>query len=172
MTQFDSQTDAILEAIDRALGDERVCPRCRRPQGVIALQEKAKAEFDAYWEQAFHAFDMALEPGAAARFLAASGYVLSREVTDPEERLDPTLLKALITEAQWQAVSVPGPRQLDQGLLTQAVQRGFIPAEIVSRAMAKPKRVTSRHRRKQTREDKAILRQLEAEAAPAKDLPA
>lgn len=162
--QFDPGTDLALDSLDHALGNQLTCTQCKHPLGYIALIDFAKKQFDETWTSIFGFFDKAQsKPGLSARFIGSRGATLSREVTNPEERLDTEALRGMLTEEQWELVTVPSVvRVFSQDALTRVVKAGLVPARLVRSATVKPKPVASRHRRKTTREDAAFLRRLQS----------
>lgn len=165
--QFSRATDAKLNVLEQALGREDNCPACEFPLGILKRREQAETEHTAAFADVFKAFDAATEePGKPARFICDDGYTLARQVTDPDERMDEKLLqnsieKALGAEAAdalWKIITDSvTTRTLNQNKLVRAVKAGKVSAETLKAAMVKPKPVTSRHRRKATKEDMEIL---------------
>lgn len=170
VTQFNDQADIRLNAWEQLLGNEKLCTGCQRPKGVVPAQERLEQEYKDLFISIFAEFDRNGLEGRPARFICNDGYTLARQITDPEERIDETLLQAAVLSAAngdrqeaeklWRSITdVTTTRTVNQAKLAKAIKAGKLKPEIVKRTMVKPKSVTSRHRRKATKEDMEFLKQ-------------
>ena len=168
VTQFSVASDANLNAYEKMLGGETLCSSCQRPKGIIPAQKLLEQQYGDLFIQIFTEFDRNVPKGTPTRFICEDGYVLARQVTDPEKRLEEELLYLQIqasapstaeAEKLWRSVTdLTSTRTINQTKLAKVIKAGKLKPADVQAAMVKPKPVTSRHRRKATKEDMDFLK--------------
>lgn len=155
MEQFSETTEKRLEELERQLAK------------ADKERKDAQAAYEKLFAAVFSLFDAEGWVDKPARYIATSGMVVERRISDPEERINPEKVKAEVDAKTWTRITDAGPRVLNQRKLIRAIQSGVVPAQVVERALEKPAGIVSRHYRAASKEDKQWLElQAVSKAAP------